>query len=112
MAFVDGTPGDDLRLAGGGAAVDASLAESSGGRAPDARIAHHLEHVPDDDLAAEVAHAQLVVLPYREMHNSGAVLLALSLDRPVLVPRNEVTDALAAEVGPWWVQRYDGELDA
>jgi glycosyltransferase involved in cell wall biosynthesis len=78
----------------------------------DPRIGHRLEHVPDDALAAELARAQLVVLPYHEMHNSGAVLLSLSLGRPVLVPRNEVTDALADEVGSWWVQRYDGELTA
>jgi hypothetical protein len=40
------------------------------------------------------------------------VLAALSLDRPVLVPRNAPNEALAAEVGPEWVQMYDGEVDA
>jgi hypothetical protein len=59
-----------------------------------------------------VTEAELVVLPYRDVHNSGAALLALSLDRPVLVPDNEVTAELAAEVGPGWVHRYDGELTA
>jgi beta-1,4-mannosyltransferase len=47
------------------------------------------------------------VLPYREMHNSGSVLAALSLDRPVLVPANEVNELLAAEVGEPWVLMYD-----
>ncbi len=51
-----------------------------------------------------------MVLPYREMHNSGAALTALSLNRPVLVPDNEVNRELAEEVGPGWVFRYDGEL--
>ena len=50
------------------------------------------------------------MLPYRSMHNSGAVLLALSLGRPVLVPANQVNDDLAAEVGPQWVLRYAGPL--
>lgn len=77
----------------------------------DPRIVLRLEHVPDADLAREILDAELVVLPYREMHNSGALLLALSLGRPVLVPANPVTDDLAAEVGAAWVQRFSGELD-
>ena len=55
--------------------------------------------------------SQLVVLPYREMHNSGSVLAGLSLDRPVLVPDNDVNRALSLEVGPDWVLTYAGELD-
>jgi glycosyltransferase involved in cell wall biosynthesis len=78
----------------------------------DPRISLRLEHVPDAVLAEEVGRAQLVVLPYREMHNSGAALMALSLDRPVLLPDNAVTAQLAAEVGPEWVVRYSGDLDA
>jgi beta-1,4-mannosyltransferase len=77
----------------------------------DPRITLDLRHLPDEDLAREVREAELVVLPYRAMHNSGAALLALSLGRPVLVPRNPVTDDLAAEVGPEWVQRLEGVLD-
>ena len=50
--------------------------------------------------------AELVVLPYRTMHNSGAALLALSLERPVLVPANESTESLAREVGAGWVQTF------
>ena len=56
--------------------------------------------------------AELVVLPYREMHNSGAALLALSLATPVLVPDNPVTRALAREVGEEWVRTYRGEVTA
>jgi hypothetical protein len=60
----------------------------------------------------EVTSAQVVVLPYREMHNSGAVLVALSLDRPVVVPRTPVNQALSDEVGPGWIFMYDGALTA
>lgn len=74
------------------------------------RISSLLEFVADDVLAAEVYRAQLVVLPYREMHNSGAILVALSLGRPVLVPRSVTNELLAAEVGPNWVNIFDGEL--
>ena len=76
----------------------------------DPRISLRLEHLDDGDLVDVVTGAQLVALPYREMHNSGAALLALSLDRPILVPDNEVTAELAAEVGEQWVLRYAGEL--
>ena len=52
------------------------------------------------------------MLAYRFMHNSGSVLAALSMARPVLVPRNEANEALAREVGAAWVLMYDGDLDA
>ncbi|SNR41433.1 glycosyltransferase [Blastococcus mobilis] len=74
------------------------------------RVALSLEFLSDERLVEAVSRAELVVLPYREMHNSGAALMALSLDRPVLLPDNEVNARLAAEVGADWVIRYDGEL--
>jgi hypothetical protein len=57
--------------------------------------------------------SELIVLAYRFMHNSGSVLAALSMGRPVLVPRNQANEALAREVGAEWVHMYDGDdLDA
>jgi hypothetical protein len=76
----------------------------------DDRIELTLRFLADAELVDIVCSAELVVLPYREMHNSGGVLTSLSLDRPVLVPSNEVTERLAVEVGDGWVWRYDGEL--
>ncbi|GGF13833.1 GDP-mannose:glycolipid 4-beta-D-mannosyltransferase [Subtercola lobariae] len=78
----------------------------------DSRVTLDLRFVGDAEFIAVVTAAEVVVLPYHELHNSGAVLAALSLDRPVLVPANPVTDALCAEVGPGWVYRYDGPLSA
>lgn len=66
----------------------------------------------DPTLAREIGQAELVVLPFRRLFNSGSLLLALSLERPVLVPRNEASLALAREVGPGWVHLYDGELQS
>lgn len=80
--------------------------------AADTRIGARLEYVPDEVLAHEIGEAHCVVLPYREMQNSGALLLALSLGRPVLVPRSDANATLAAEVGEEWVRLYDGALDA
>ena len=73
----------------------------------DPRVTLTLAHVSDDDLALAVRRAQLVVLPYREMHNSSAMLLALSLERPVLVPRLPVTEQLADALGRDWVLTDD-----
>ena len=78
----------------------------------DERVVLELDYVSDEVLVERVTQAQLVVLPYRELHNSGGALAALSLDRPVLVPRNEVTEALADEVGPGWVHSFEGDLSS
>lgn len=69
-----------------------------------------LRFLEDRELVRLATQSELVVLAYRFMHNSGSVLAALSLDRPVLVPRNPINEALASEVGNAWVQMYDGEL--
>ena len=69
-----------------------------------------MRFVDDAELASEISQAELVVLPYRELHNSGSVLLALSLGRPVLLPANDVTRRLAEQVGERWVLPYEGTL--
>ncbi|MET0811927.1 MAG: glycosyl transferase [Microbacterium sp.] len=76
----------------------------------DERISFDLRFLTEEEFAGAVIAAEGVVLPYRFMHNSGTVLAALSLDRPVLVPRTEVNEALSAEVGPGWITMFDGEL--
>lgn len=78
----------------------------------DARISLDLSFLDDADLVTELGESELVVLPYHEMHNSGSVLAALSVDRPVLVPDTEFNRALAAEVGDGWVLGFEGELTA
>ena len=76
----------------------------------DPRVSASLAYVPDDELAREIGEAELVVLPYTEIHNSGSVLLALSLDRPVLVPDAPTTAALQREVGENWVLLFQPPL--
>lgn len=78
----------------------------------DPRISSLLQYVDDETLAQEVSAAELIVLPYRQMHNSGTLLLALSLGRPVLAPWNSATQAIADEVGGHWVQLYHDDFDA
>lgn len=102
-------PGARLEVAGQPAdpALDEELTTLA---AADPRVSTDLRFLDDDALVRAVTRAELVALPYQEMHNSGAALMALSLDRPVLVPDNPVSRRLAAEVGPGWVHRYDGPL--
>lgn len=76
----------------------------------DARISLRLEFVPDEDLVGELSEAELICLPYRDLHNSGTLLVALSLDRPVLVPSTPTTESWASEMGADWIFRYEGEL--
>jgi glycosyltransferase involved in cell wall biosynthesis len=80
-------------------------------RAAGAGVEFDFRFLDDADLVKVVTSSELVVLPYRHMHNSGTVLLALSLDRPVLVPENDTNRALDEEVGPGWVLSFSGELD-
>ncbi|WP_110589657.1 polysaccharide pyruvyl transferase family protein [Microbacterium suaedae] len=78
----------------------------------DARITRRFGFLRDADLVDEVTSAQLIVLPYREMHSSGAVLVALSLGRPVLVPDGSTARALREEIGDGWVHTFSGDLTA
>lgn len=79
---------------------------------PDPRVTTRWAHVSDDELRTEIGDAEVVVLPYRAVHNSGAALLALSLDRPVLMPAADTTDWLQAEVGAEWLPTYPAVLTA
>lgn len=78
--------------------------------AADGRIELDLRFLSDVDFATAVMSVRGLVLPYRSMHNSGTVLAALSVERPVLVPRNEVNTLLAEEVGPGWIHFFDEAL--
>lgn len=64
------------------------------------------------DLAMQknVSAADVVVLPYSRVLNSGAAMLALSLDRPILVPDVGAMPDLQRRVGRDWVYTYQGEL--
>lgn len=87
----------------------AALHDRAGG---DSRVSIDPRFLDDGELVEAITRSELIVLPYRHMHNSGTAIAALSLDRPVLVPDNEVNRALADEVGPGWVTRFTGDLTA
>ncbi|WP_210481737.1 glycosyltransferase [Naasia sp. SYSU D00948] len=108
-----GTADEGLSLRIAGRPTSDDVAEQlRAAAAGDPRISLSLAFLSDSDLVAEVTEAELVVLPYREMHNSGGVLAALSLSTPVLVPDNEVNRRLADEVGPGWIHTFLPPLSA
>ena len=76
----------------------------------DPRVRLTLRHVPEDDVQRYLRAADLVVLPFTDITNSGSALLALSFDRPVLVPRRGAMGELQELAGTDWVRTYDGEL--
>jgi glycosyltransferase involved in cell wall biosynthesis len=103
----------DLRLQVVGRVVSSQVErEVRAASAADGRVTLTCRHVPDADLARLVTEAEAVVLPYVEMGNSGAALLALSLDRPIIVPRAPVNTELDVEAGPGWVTAYEPPLTA
>lgn len=102
----------ELRLAVSGQPTSEALADELRALAAgDEAIALAFGFLDDAAFVEAMTASGIVVLPYRFMHNSGSVLAALSLDRPVLVPRNEANEALAVEVGAGWIHSYDDELD-
>lgn len=104
------TPGELGLLVAGNPTSDGLAGEIRALAADDNRVSLDLRYLPEGDFARAVMGVSGIVLPYRFMHNSGTALAALSLDRPVLVPTNDVNLALADEVGPGWVHTYDGDL--
>ena len=77
----------------------------------DLRIKVVAGFIPDDDVQLYLRAADLAVLPFAEILNSGSSLLALSFDCPVLIPNKGAMDELARRVGKDWVQTYDGDLN-
>jgi glycosyltransferase involved in cell wall biosynthesis len=76
----------------------------------DLRVQLHLDFIPKDKVQLYLRAADLVILPYHEILNSGSVLLALSFDRPVLVPLQGSLGELQAQVGKEWVRTYTGDI--
>ena len=50
--------------------------------------------------------ADLVVLPFSDIMHSGSAILALSFNKPVLVPARGALPELQTRVGAAWVQTY------
>ncbi|MCH6231725.1 hypothetical protein MK786_13315 [Microbacterium sp. CFH 31415] len=77
------------------------------------RITLRDEPLSDSARVEEVSLAELVVVAAPDASDSlGIIMLALSLDRPVLVEDTPGTRLLADEVGHDWVRLHSGRLTA
>ena len=70
----------------------------------------HLRFIKDEELQIFFKAADLVVLPFAEILNSGSLLLALSFNRPVLVPNLGAVSDWQAQIGSAWIKTYSGPL--
>jgi len=76
----------------------------------DPSVQLHLRHVPAPEIQVHLLASDLIVFPYRDILNSSSALLALSFDRPILVPRLGAMAELRECIGAEWVATYEGDL--
>lgn len=88
------------------AAIEASVHQ-----APHVTLDFRETAISDAELATIVDSADAVVLPYRNILNSGSALFSLSRNRPVLAPNMGSLPELRESVGDEWVYLYEGEVD-
>lgn len=78
----------------------------------DPRIYLALNHVPDGEIQCVVNAADVIVLPYKDVFNSGVLFLASSFSRPALLPHCGPAAELEQALGSSWVQTYSGDIAA
>ena len=101
----------EARLVVAGNPVSDELAERTRAAARgDARVRTDLRFIDEEEIPVLIAAAGLVVLPYETIMHSGSALLALSFDRPVLVPDRGAMTELQQRVGANWMRTYAGDL--
>lgn len=107
--LIEAADGVDADLLIAGWCSDVQLrAELEANAEANPRIHLRLERLSPSDLAAAVTAATMVVLPYRKVLNSGSVVLALSLNRPILVPDTPPFREIRDEVGRDWIRFFSG----
>ncbi|MCF3931929.1 glycosyltransferase [Acuticoccus sp. M5D2P5] len=96
-----------------GTAGEAGLGEEIARRAAgDPRIAIDIRDafVADEELERVIDAHDLVVLPYRNILNSGVALHALGRNKPILAPAIGSLPELREAVGADWVRLFDGDI--
>jgi glycosyltransferase involved in cell wall biosynthesis len=89
-----------LNLVVAGSPVDETLATRiRAAAAADDRIRTRLEFVPAEELQVYLNAADLVATPFRQVLNSGSVLLAMSFGRAVLAPTDGCIPWVLADAG-------------
>jgi beta-1,4-mannosyltransferase len=87
----------------------AEVARAVAAAGPRVRLA--LGPLDDAGFAAALAAGDLFAGNFDTVLNSGSVIAALSLDRPVLAPRSAPLAELRDQVGAAWLSLFDAPLD-
>ena len=112
-AFVDHQAPDAQLAIVGSVSSEGLRREIEAARRGDERVHLHLSAVSPEDVSSWHAAADVVVLAYDTASslNSGAALLALSLDRPVVMPDGPTVRELREQVGEEWVKPVRGSVN-
>ncbi|WP_319519531.1 glycosyltransferase [uncultured Martelella sp.] len=103
----------DLEIVG--KTIDSMLAEEleyAVSRTSNVTFASRETYLDNTELENFIDSCDAVALPYRNITNSGAVLHALSRNRPVLAPKLGSLPELQNDVGKEWLYLYEGELSS
>jgi len=84
------------------------LTEATGG---DSRVLLRIGWVSTEDIQIHFRSADLVVLPFREITNSGSVLLTMSFNTPLLTVAQGALPELQESIGREWIRLYNDELE-
>ena len=71
----------------------------------------HLRFIPDDELQCYLNAADVFVLPYDDITNSGCAILSLSFGVPILAPDLPCFRSLRKRFGDDWVTLYEEGFD-
>lgn len=89
--------------------LDREIGEAASGNTD---VILHLKFISAEEIQLFLRAADLVVLPFTDILNSGSAILALSFDRPILVPNLGAMGELYDMLGPKWLRLYTGDLTA
>jgi glycosyltransferase involved in cell wall biosynthesis len=78
----------------------------------DTSVAFRDASLSPTDLVESFAAVDAVLINQQTTLNSGTLLLALSMNRPVIAPAGGSISELAAELGGRWIFTFNGELTA
>lgn len=101
---------DSFLLVAGSASVDMkNTLEEAASHHPNVRII--VKFIPDEMVSNLLAASDLVVLPFKNILNSGSLILSLSFNRPVVAPAIGSLIELQDIAGMDWVRLYEGDFN-
>jgi beta-1,4-mannosyltransferase len=90
--------------------LDAVLTKIKNHIGNSSKIKLYSDFVKDEDVQVFTNAADLVVIPYKRIFNSGSLFLNLSFNKPTLAPDMYAISELKDALGSKWVKTYKGEF--